>query len=82
MLCYSGFEITVEKPNLKQLLQPIATGVNSAMNQSESLAMNYNLLKVREKSRLLSAIDFGFALLDEKLARDFKVNNCRVITII
>ena len=61
MLCYSDSEITVEKLNPKQLVQPIATGVNSVMNQSESLAMNYNLLKAREKSRLLSAIGFGFA---------------------
>ena len=31
------------------------------MNQSESLAMTYNLLKAQKESRLLSAIDFGFA---------------------
>ena len=48
-------------PNPKQLLPPIATGVSRAMNQSESLAMTYNLLKAQEKSRLLSAIGFGFA---------------------
>ena len=54
------------------------------MNQSESLAMTYNLLKAREKSVMLTKCDwFWFCLLlDEKLARDLKANNCRVITII
>ena len=39
------------------------------MNQSECLAMTYNLLKAQEKSRLLSAIGFGFA--------SYWMKNCR-----
>ena len=31
--------MTVEKPKPKQLLRPITTGANSAMNQSEFLAV-------------------------------------------
>ena len=45
--------MTVEKPQPKQLLRPITTGTNSAMNQSQFLA--------REKSRVDGAIGFGFA---------------------
>ena len=44
----SGFQIGVEKPKPKQLLPPITTGANSAMNQSEFLAVTCNLLKARE----------------------------------
>ena len=51
----------VEKPKPKQLLRPITTGTNSAMNQSQFLAITCNSPKVREKSRLYSAIGFGFA---------------------
>ena len=53
--------MTVEKPKPKQLLRPITTGVNSAMNQSQFLAIICNLLKAREKSRLHGAVGFGFA---------------------
>ena len=53
--------MTVEKPKPKQLLRPITTGANSAMNQSQFLAMIRNLLKPREKSRVHGAIGFGFA---------------------
>ena len=53
--------MTVEKPKPKQLLRPITTGANSAMNQSEFLAIICNLLKAREKSRLHGAIGFDFA---------------------
>ena len=53
--------MTVEKPKPKQLLRPITTGANSAMNQSEFLAIIYNLLKARKKSRVLGAIGFDFA---------------------
>ena len=53
--------MTVEKPKPKQLLRPITTGTNSAMNQSEFLAITCNSLKAREKSRVHGAIGFGFA---------------------
>ena len=53
--------MTVEKPKPKQLLRPITTGANSAMNQSQLLAITSNSLKAREKSRVHGAIGFGFA---------------------
>ena len=53
--------MTVEKPKPKQLLLPIATGADSAMNQSQFLAITCNLLKAREKSPVHGAIAFGFA---------------------
>ena len=53
--------MTVEKPKPKQLLRPITTGANNAMNQSQFLAIIWNLLKAREKSRVHGAIGFGFA---------------------
>ena len=52
--------MTVEKRKPKQLLRPITTGANSAMNQSQFLAIIWNLLKAREKSRVRGAIGFGF----------------------
>ena len=53
--------MTVEKPKPKQLLRPITTGTNSAMNQSQFLAVTCNSLKAREKSRVHGAIGFAFA---------------------
>ena len=53
--------MTVEKPKPKQLLRPMTTGTNSAMNQSQFLAITCNSLEAREKSRVHGAIDFGFA---------------------
>ena len=53
--------MTVEKPKPKQSLRPITTGTNSAMNQSQFLAITCNSLKAREKSRVRGAIGFGFA---------------------
>ena len=53
--------MTVEKPKPKQLLRPITTGMNSAMNQSQFLAITCNSLEAREKSRAHGAIGFGFA---------------------
>ena len=53
--------MTVEKPKPKQLLRPITTGTNSAMNQSQFLAITCNSLEAREKSRVRGAIGFGFA---------------------
>ena len=51
----------VEKPKPKQLLRPITTGADSAVNQSQFLAVACNLLEAREKSRVHGAISFGFA---------------------
>ena len=51
--------MTVEKP--KQLLRPITTGTNSAMNQLQFLAITCTSLEVREQSRVHGAIGFGFA---------------------
>ena len=53
--------MTVEKPKPKQLLRPITTGTNNAMNQSQFLAMTCNSLEALEKSRVHGAIGFGFA---------------------
>ena len=55
--------MTVEKPKPKQLLQPITTGADSAMNQSQILAITCNSLKAQEKSCVQGAIGFGFAKL-------------------
>ena len=52
--------MTVEKPKAKQLLRPITTGANSAMNQSQFLAITCNSLEARKKSRVHGAIGFGF----------------------
>lgn len=41
--------MTFEKPMPKKQPQPFATGANSAMNQSEFLAIACNLLKAQEK---------------------------------
>ena len=53
--------MTIEKPKPKQLLRPITTAANSAMNQSQFLAITCNSLKAQKKSRVHSAIGFGFA---------------------
>ena len=52
--------MAVAKPKPNQLLRPITTGTNSAMNQSQFLAITCNSLKAREKSRVHGAIGFGF----------------------
>ena len=52
--------MTAEKPKPKPLLRPITTGTNSAMNQSQFLAITCNLLEAREKSRVHGAVGFGF----------------------
>ena len=51
--------MTVEKPKPKQLLRPITTRTNSAMNQSQFLAITCNSLEAREKSRLHGAVGFA-----------------------
>ena len=53
--------MTVEKPKPKQLLRPITTGTNSAMNQSQFLAITCNSPEGQEKSRIRGSIGFGFA---------------------
>ena len=53
--------MTVEKPKQKQLFRPITTGEDSAMNQSQFLAITCNLLKAWEKACVHGAIGFGFA---------------------
>ena len=53
--------MTVKKPKPKQLLRPIAKGADSAMNQSQFLAITCNSLKAWERSRVHGAIGFGFA---------------------
>ena len=52
--------MTVKKPKPKQLLRPITTGADSAMNQSQFLAITSKSLEAWEKSRVHSAIGFGF----------------------
>ena len=52
--------MTVEKPKPKQLLRPITTAADSAMNQSQFLAISCNSLETRKKSRVHGAIGFGF----------------------
>ena len=51
--------MTVEKPKPTQLLRPITIGTNSAMNQSQFLAITCNSLEAREKSRVHGAIGFA-----------------------
>ena len=53
--------MTVEKPKPKQLPRQITTGADSAMNQSQFLAITCNSLEAREKSRVHGVICFGFA---------------------
>ena len=48
------------KTKLKQLLLPITTEADSAMNQSQFLAITCNSLEAREKSRVHGANGFGF----------------------
>ena len=52
--------MTVETPKPKQLIRPITTGADSAMNQSQFLAITCNSLEAREISRVHGAIGFGF----------------------
>ena len=68
--------MTVEEPKPKRLLGPITTGADSAMNQSQLLAITCNSLQAREKSRVRGAIGFGFASdWLKKLARVFQANH-------
>ena len=55
------FKWLSKQPKPKQLLWPITAGADSAMNQSQFLAITCNSLKARERSRVHGAISFGFA---------------------
>ena len=78
--------MTVEKPKPKQLLRPITTAADSAMNQSQFLAITCNSLEARKKSRVHGAIGFSFDSHRLKNWREFfkpitKRSNCNhVIT--
>ena len=52
--------MNVEKPVPRQLLRSITARANSALNQSEFLAITLKLLKAREKSRARGASGFCF----------------------
>ena len=67
--------MTVEIATLKLLLRPITTGPNSAMNQSQFLAITCNLPKAREKSRVLAAIGFDFSSSWLKIWRQICIGN-------
>ena len=51
--------MAVEKLTIKELLRLITTGANSAMNQSEFVAITCDLFKAREKPRVQFAIGFA-----------------------
>ena len=70
--------MTVAKPKPKQLLRPITTGADRAMNQSQYLAISCNSLEAREKSRVHGAIGFGFDSHWLKVAK--RSNHNHVIT--
>ena len=52
--------MTVETRKPKQLVRPITTGADRAMNQSQFLAITCNSLEARERSRVHGAIGFRF----------------------
>ena len=52
--------ITFDSQLKTALLRPITTGANSAMNQSQFLAVTCNSLVAWEKSRVHGAVCFGF----------------------
>ena len=51
----------IQKTIQKELLRPITTGANNAINQSEFLEISCNLLKARGKRRVQDEIGFGSA---------------------
>ena len=61
--------MAADKPKPKQLLGPIRTGADSAMNQSQFLAITCNSLVAQEKSRVHGAVGFGF---DSHWRKSFK----------
>ena len=52
--------MTVEKPKPKQLLRPITAGADSAMNQSQFVAIICNSLKLAQTRLVLVLILFGW----------------------
>ena len=50
--------MTFEKPSPRELLRPITTGVNKAMNQSGFQAVRCSLLKARE-NLFVQSFDFA-----------------------
>ena len=69
--------MALEKPIPKQLPQPIKTGANSAVNQSEFLAISCNLLEARETLSAQGAIGFFASQWLQKLPGFFKPINKR-----
>jgi len=63
--------MALEKPIPKQLPQPIKTGANSAVNQSEFLAISCNFLEARETLSAQGAIGFSASKWLQKLAGFF-----------
>ena len=63
--------MTVEKPKPKQLLRPITTGANNAMNQSELLASTWDLDNAQEKSESHVQDAIGFRFLTHWLKKIF-----------
>jgi len=64
--------MTVEKPKPKQLLRPITAGANSAMNQSQFLAITCNTAESAGKMTCTWCDWFWFCFsLVENLARVF-----------
>ena len=55
--------MTVEKPKPKQLDRPITTGANSAMNQSQFLAITCNSLKERENHAYMVRLVLALLLI-------------------
>jgi len=55
--------MTVVKPKLKQLLRPITTEADSAMNQSQFLAITWNSLEARENHAYMVRLVFVLILI-------------------
>ena len=70
--------MTVQKSKPKQFLQPITTGANSAMNQSEFLAITCNSPKAREKIHAFKVrLVLVLLLIGRKTGASFKpVTKC------
>ena len=64
--------MTVEKPKPKQLLRPITTGADSAINQSQFLAITCNSREAREKSCVHGAIGFGLNGFDSHWLKNWR----------
>ena len=67
--------MTLKKPKPKQVLRPITTGANSAMNQSQFLKITSTSLEMLEKSCIHGAIGFGFGFASHWLKNWFESFN-------